>query len=679
MSALGSAAGIAISYSAFATYSAADSDLQQFADEGGNTVVPETNLSEGDSEHPGETPVADVADAGYSVLGKILFGAVLLGGAYYGVFQQMKCIRRRHRRLKFSCDCCGLSRTTATLNIRKCGFCSHTELVTAATTATTTHTTTPLPTHTVPTNPRANHSETKSRDGDYDDNEIMFHVRPAQPQTQSNSSNLNLTTSWIFVEQQQQLQQEQGFHKLDSTHCTGKYSAFVQPGFQISRSGLEATKRHAMLRAVPDSLDKIRWFRIICLKRRNHLWSDRTMFNRIPWKLTLNRCVPTNGVGNGDDYLLESSFNRVSLRAQTSTGEPRPIELWRPFTVDILQDGIHVGGTDMGGVTREWFEITGRELFSCKHGLFKDTIVEGERCLYVREDSEMCNEDHLQYFKFAGRMIAMALIHNHTMPAPLCDYIWKLIVDEGVGFNQVASLDVDLYKFLRQLQNIDDVEACDLEFKYTSQSLGREIEIVLNDDDSEENSDKSCRLVTSNNRDSFVRKWTRMALIGRCEVQLLSLLQGVYELIPPNILSIFSSSQLKSMVCGQSGPIDVEDWKTHTVYRPTSAQNSQIVRWFWLCVSNMTAEEKSNLLRFCTSSSSVPAGGFRNVTNKNGKPMKFRVEIKRGDLNAVALDSELPEAHTCFHAIILPNYTNIEALREGLIICLQNNVGFGFE
>jgi hypothetical protein len=37
----------------------------------------------------------------------------------------------------------------------------------------------------------------------------------------------------------------------------------------------------------------------------------------------------------------------------------------------------------------------------------------------------------------------------------------------------------------------------------------------------------------------------------------------------------------------------------------------------------------------------------------------------------------LPSAHTCFNHVLLPIYTNKEALRSKLVMALENSTGFG--
>ena len=131
--------------------------------------------------------------------------------------------------------------------------------------------------------------------------------------------------------------------------------------------------------------------------------------------------------------MLEQSFYLISNRTATRDATPQPVELWRPFLVEITENDVRTGGQDVGGVQREWFECMGNELFTCKHGLFKRSLVNGEYRLFINEDSETCNENHLDWFTFSGRLIGLSLIHDCTMPVPLCDYVSrKSKVERGV-------------------------------------------------------------------------------------------------------------------------------------------------------------------------------------------------------------------------------------------------------
>lgn len=42
-------------------------------------------------------------------------------------------------------------------------------------------------------------------------------------------------------------------------------------------------------------------------------------------------------------------------------------------------------------------------------------------------------------------------------------------------------------------------------------------------------------------------------------------------------------------------------------------------------------------------------------------------------------EENLPEAHTCFNQLILPEYPSKESLKKKLIIAISNAEGFGLE
>jgi hypothetical protein len=480
--------------------------------------------------------------------------------------------------------------------------------------------------------------------------------------------------NWRFVEKSKSLLpgDELG---LSLMHCMGTYSPWVDPKFcrsrgggpSLSEGGVDLKRRHSLLRAVPDTNEKRAWFREICRRRQQFLLKDKHMFNNRAFRIIMEISV-------AGDRVLGNAFDAITKRTTARDGTFMPVEMWRPFRVVMETEGVRTGGTDMGGVQREWFDLVGRELFSCKHGLFKQATVGGKQRLYVNEDSKVCNETHLDYFRFAGRLIAMSIVHSVNMRAPLCDYIWKLMASESVCVDDVASLDHDLHAYLCQLGAVEDVEACDLEFKYVSQSLGREMEFSLGGDEDE--------VVTNENRDVFIQKWTRMALIGRCEEQLLSMMRGLYEVIPQDVLSVMSSVQIRDMVNGQPGKINVTEWRRCTRYirSDSSVDMDKVdaVVWFWDVVIGMEEKDKSKLLQFCTGSSTVPAGGFDHFVNRAGRSLPFTIQLSEIS-SSLASENRFPSSHTCFNELILPKYNSRNAMERGLDMCLQNCTGFGFE
>jgi E3 ubiquitin-protein ligase HUWE1 len=89
-------------------------------------------------------------------------------------------------------------------------------------------------------------------------------------------------------------------------------------------------------------------------------------------------------------------------------------------------------------------------------------------------------------------------------------------------------------------------------------------------------------------------------------------------------------------------------------------------------VETFDREERANLLQFVTGSSKVPVEGFENLQGMNG-PEKFSIT------RIVTNDTmRLPQGHTCFNQLDLPEYESKEILQERLMWAIKESQGFGF-
>lgn len=87
-------------------------------------------------------------------------------------------------------------------------------------------------------------------------------------------------------------------------------------------------------------------------------------------------------------------------------------------------------GDDYGGVAREWFYLLSREMFNPYYGLFEYSAMyvfrlrskreqmmtfSDDYTLQINPNSALCNEEHLNYFWFIGRVIGIALYHGKLL------------------------------------------------------------------------------------------------------------------------------------------------------------------------------------------------------------------------------------------------------------------------
>ena len=84
-------------------------------------------------------------------------------------------------------------------------------------------------------------------------------------------------------------------------------------------------------------------------------------------------------------------------------------------------------------------------------------------------------------------------------------------------------------------------------------------------------------------------------------------------------------------------------------------------RDFWDVVFEMSPEMQKRFLRFVSGTDRVPVGGMAE--------MNFKIT------RICDRPANLPEAHTCFNQLVLPEYPDIETLLQKLTIALSNAEG----
>ena len=124
------------------------------------------------------------------------------------------------------------------------------------------------------------------------------------------------------------------------------------------------------------------------------------------------------------------------------------------------------------------------------------------------------------------------------------------------------------------------------------------------------------------------------------------------------------------MLCGVAD-IDVNDWEATCQYHDGLDAASAVVVWFWATVRELSREERSALLHFCTGSVRVPAQGFASLMGYGGQQQRFTLS-RSSDPDT----GRLPTASTCFNTLYLPGYTSLPELKAKLLQVLTEAGGF---
>ncbi|KAF7512007.1 hypothetical protein GJ744_002720 [Endocarpon pusillum] len=318
-------------------------------------------------------------------------------------------------------------------------------------------------------------------------------------------------------------------------------------------------------------------------------------------------------------------------------------------------------GVDAGGVTREWFQVLARGMFNPNYALF--IPVASDRTTFHPNRLSGVNAEHLLFFKFIGRIIGKALYESRVLDCHFSRAVYKKILGKTVSIKDMETLDLDYYKSLVWMLENDITDIITETFSIESDDFGESQIIDLIEDGRN-------IPVTEENKHEYVQLVVEYRLTGSVQEQLENFLKGFHDIIPAELVSIFTEQELELLISGLPD-IDVDDWKANTEYHNYSASSPQI-QWFWRAVRSFDKEEQAKLLQFVTGTSKVPLNGFKELEGMNGFS-RFNIHKDYGNKD------RLPSSHTCFNQLDLPEYENYETLRQRLLTAmLQGSEYFGF-
>ncbi|KAG9342712.1 hypothetical protein JZ751_015574 [Albula glossodonta] len=130
-----------------------------------------------------------------------------------------------------------------------------------------------------------------------------------------------------------------------------------------------------------------------------------------------------------------------------------------------LKQGIAVrfhGEEGMGqGVVREWFDILSNEIINPDYALFTQSA---DGTTFQPNSNSSVNPDHLNYFRFAGQILGLALYHRQLVNIYFTRSFYKHILGIPVNYQDVASIDPE---YAKNLQWILDNDISDLGLELT--------------------------------------------------------------------------------------------------------------------------------------------------------------------------------------------------------------------
>uniref|UniRef100_A0A4W4EUE1 E3 ubiquitin-protein ligase n=1 Tax=Electrophorus electricus TaxID=8005 RepID=A0A4W4EUE1_ELEEL len=347
--------------------------------------------------------------------------------------------------------------------------------------------------------------------------------------------------------------------------------------------------------------------------------------------------------------LFEDSFQQIMAL--------KPYDLRRRLYVIFRGEE----GLDYGGLAREWFFLLSHEVLNPMYCLF-EYAGKSNYCLQINPASTI-NPDHLSYFCFIGRFIAMALFHGKFIDTGFSLPFYKRMLNKKLILKDLESIDPEFYNSLIWIRD-NNIEECSLEMYFSV-----DMEILGKITSHDLKPDGANILVTEENKEEYIGLMAEWRFSRGVEGQTKAFLDGFNEVVPLQWLQYFDEKELEVMLCGMQ-EVDLQDWQRNTVYRHYT-RNSKQIMWFWQFVKEVDNEVRLRLLQFVTGTCRLPLGGFAELMGSNG-PQKFCIE-------KVGKDTWLPRSHTCFNRLDLPPYKSFEQLKEKLLFAIEETEGFGQE
>jgi hypothetical protein len=295
-------------------------------------------------------------------------------------------------------------------------------------------------------------------------------------------------------------------------------------------------------------------------------------------------------------------------------------------------------GIDAGGLTRDFFSSGAQALHD---QLF---VIEDEGSASLPAEG---NNNHLPALEMFGRFVGRALLQGLLLPElkPICGSFWKYLVGrKAPSFLDFADFS-GTQDYLR-LQNLRMLSTEELKAKgYTEEFIGTNV------------TKESC---LSFIEERIVEKLVTARLGG------LEAFRTGLAFFPEieSLLQEVSSTELRCLVIGQD-VVTSQDIIDLLVFRDFP-NTSKMSEYFPQMLSRWDSDGLSDFLLFCTGSRGLILNG--NIT----------VFYRTGGVDAASAKNRLPNPHTCFNHVDIPDYPSVDHMESKFLTAMGAQLkGFG--
>lgn len=315
-------------------------------------------------------------------------------------------------------------------------------------------------------------------------------------------------------------------------------------------------------------------------------------------------------------------------------------------------------GIDAGGVFREGMSRIIEDLFS-EHFSLLILCPNGKHNVHINTEKYLPNPAHqspieMQMFEFIGRLMGSSLRAKLCLPFEFPSIVWKLLAGDELNEEDLMAIDAISHRQILDMMNCekdgitdDDLfeERFDSHFYTVLGSNGLEHELVPG------GREKPVRFADR-------KEFGRLAITFRLhefDAQVAAIKRGLEDVVPINLLQLFSWQQLEILVAGTPS-FDINLWKSKTDSEQISSKVAQL---FWKVMERFTPKEQSGFVRFAWGRSRLPPE----------RQWTTRMRLTNADR------APLPVSHTCFFSVELPAYETEAEMRRGLLTAIHFGVG----
>uniref|UniRef100_A0A8C7YPX8 Ubiquitin-protein ligase E3A n=1 Tax=Oryzias sinensis TaxID=183150 RepID=A0A8C7YPX8_9TELE len=344
------------------------------------------------------------------------------------------------------------------------------------------------------------------------------------------------------------------------------------------------------------------------------------------------------------DHIIDDALVRLEMISMEN-----PSDLKKQLFVEFEGEQ----GVDEGGVSKEFFQLVLEEIFNPDIGMF--TYDDNTKLFWFNSSSL---ENEAQY-TLIGIVLGLAIYNNCILDVHFPMVVYRKLMGKKGTFLDLSDSHPVLYQSLKELLeytgNVEEDMMLTFQISHTD-LFGNPILYDL-----KEQGDQIA--VTKANRQEFVDLYADYILNTSVETQFKAFKKGFLMVTSESPMKyLFRPEEVELLICG-SRKLDFEALERTTDYDGGYTKDTQVIKDFWETIHSFSDEQKRLFLQFTTGTDRAPVGGLgklKMIIAKNGSDT-----------------DRLPTSHTCFNALLLPEYSSKEKLRERLLKAITYAEGFG--